>query len=200
MNRDNSTGKRWSNASWRTIFMNAGDQPKSRGKAKQTPLVRETNISSQQAPDRGGVIDYIKSSVKADVFKEEDLKVEDIVLNGATGSGWVYRVRHKAMGDVLHIMSAPTANCQIQSIYNFAGLQQYTDNDIITLLKVGWEGTQSKTLFLIDTYQSAETLIRRLFENDEILTQTNYLNNTGSNMCLWLVQIKSMLRRRDLIE
>lgn len=196
-----NTEQRWGNVSWKTIFMDMGNQQKVRGKAKQTSSVRETFISPQQAPDRGEYIptEY-KVAVKADIFKEEDLKVEDIVDKGFNGTGWIYKVRHKAMGDVLHIVSAPTANCQIQSIYNFSGLQQYTDNDIITLLKVGWEGTQSKTLFLIDTYQSAEVLVRRLFEKDEILLQTNYLNNTGSNMCLWLVQIKSMLRRRNLIE
>jgi len=112
----------------------------------------------------------------------------------------IYECGTKSLGRLCSVYPSPTNNCQIQSIsgidYVLANLNT---EDTITFLHEVYENTAMKTLFLVDVSSPYLKRIEAIFEPSEMLVKAPYINNTGSSMCLYLLQIKQMLERRDLI-
>jgi hypothetical protein len=112
----------------------------------------------------------------------------------------VVSIRNNAMGHLATVFPDPTGNCQIQSISNFHNILDIKDrNDCLKYLATAWDKSSRKTELLIDIDQKYEKIMLELFMPEEILVQANYKNNTNSLMCIWLVQIKYMLERNNLV-
>lgn len=107
-----------------------------------------------------------------------------------------YTMRTKAQGNIAHFYEDPTGNCQIQTIAYFKNLLIHTNlEDTKELIWKFWENSSMKTMLLVDLEMGFTNKMKELFTTEEIVIEAPYHNNTGTEMCIWLVQVKEMLRR-----
>lgn len=132
----------------------------------------------------------------------EPVNKEDDRLGTVVKIDTVHRVNMstKAMGGVSEIHTSPTGNCQIQSISNFyIMLKNYNNADCLHLLAQGWRGSERKTQLLIDIPENFSNRVEEMFQRKEIIFKKAYKNNTGTKMKMYLVQMRKMLERNNLV-
>lgn len=176
-------------------------------KDKKVKKVRRA-MTSQRRYDDLTTIGYFRqhpytvneSSVSAVVTeaKEQD-KSTKLDISVTQCKEYFYSVRTKAQGSIAKLYADPTGNCQIQCMSTFCNILALPREEAMKVIAYTWNNSMRKTLLLVDIPKSSMACMKNIFIDSEIVVEAPYVNNTKSNMCLYLVQIEQMLNRESLI-
>lgn len=100
----------------------------------------------------------------------------------------------KSRGVICNLNKEPFYNCQICTIGAFANILDYNLEDQKDSLAEIYKYI-NKTELLIDIKRGYESKVTSLFNPDEIIFKQQYINNTGSEMTMYLLQFRRMLER-----
>lgn len=106
----------------------------------------------------------------------------------------------KSQGHIADIFAGPTWNCQIQTIGGMNSiLENYSTQQAIEILAHTWNNFKRKTELLVDIPEKDCNSLELIFGPTDILFKSPYINNTGTPMCMYLLQIKTVLKRNNMV-
>lgn len=121
--------------------------------------------------------------------------MSEIKLEFNEHGGNFLAVSTAAQGTFGYIIRSPFGNCQISTFNNFQGvLSNFSGKELKAVLRSIYPKSD-KTSLLVDISTGYSGKLEKEFNKDEIKFKTPYTNNTGSNMCMYLLHFQNYIIR-----
>jgi len=92
--------------------------------------------------------------------------------------------------NICKITYSPFGNCQTFAISKFDGLLPYRDEEIRLIIKDIKDKHVNKPQLIIDVRTTHKIRIEQLFLGSYFIINSDYTNNTGSKMTLFLIRLE----------